>query len=98
MAKKNRLISINITKAKVIAISLKYKANQLEYSAEVGLISEYDKPITSVYIGNDAWEESKRAELTLKTIDIANQLREEIEISVIRKMNSMQKILECKTE
>lgn len=92
----DRLIPINITKAKVVSVYLQYKKDQLEFSAEVGLISEYGKPLTTIRVGNGNWEKESNAELSLETIDLANKVREEIEIAVIRFMNSKQNVIEHK--
>ena len=91
---KDGLIPINITKAKVTAIVLQYKETKLEFNAEVSLIDDYGKCVTSIHIGNGRWEATDNAELSLSTIELAKQIRSEIEISVIRFMNSKQKVLE----
>jgi len=96
--KKQKFLPINITKATIVAIALKYKEKQLEYNAEVSLVSEFGKPITSVYVSNSNWNEEDNAELTLNTIAFANSIRTEIETSVIRFMNSKQNVIEHKKD
>ncbi len=92
----DNLIPINITKAKVVAISLNFRENQLEFRAEVSLLSEYGKPITSIYIGTDNYNEKNNVELSLESIELAKQVRFEIEVAIIRFMNSKQNVIEHK--
>ncbi len=91
--RKQKFLPINITKATVVAIALTYKEKQLQYSAEVSLVSEFGKPITSVYVSNNSWDEKDKAELTLNTIALANSIRTEIETCVIKFMNSKQGVI-----
>lgn len=95
----SKFIPINITKARVAAIYLFFKEDGLKYRAEVALISTMsgeEKQITTVQIGNDSWSELDRAECTIVASEVAKALRDEIEIAVIRHMNSKQNILEHK--
>jgi hypothetical protein len=94
-----RFIPINITKAQIVAIYLQFKPERLEYRAEVALFSEIggqERKVTSINVGNDAWDEKQRADLSLETIDLASRLREEVEVAVVRFMNSKQNVLEHK--
>ena len=92
-----KFLPINITKATVISVALKYEEKQLKFNAEVALINEYGKRITSVYVGNDNWN-GENAELTLLCIDLAKKIRAEIEDSVTKFMNAQQKIIDYKKD
>ena len=90
------LLPLQITGAKVRRITLQYEEKILKFSAEVGLVMQNGDILTSLYIGNDSWDDKKNAELTLLTIELANQLRDEIAISVTRQLNKIQNVLDVK--
>lgn len=89
----DKFIPINITKAKVVAVYLQFKEEMLEFSAEVSLISDVGKQITTIRIGNGNWDKEQNADLSLETIELANELRAEVETSITRYMNAKQKLL-----
>ena len=92
----SEFIPINITKAKVVAISLKYGKDKLEFNAEVSLLNDREEQVTSIYVGNGNWDEKNNAEMSIETIELAKKVRKEVEISVIRHMNKKQNIIEHK--
>lgn len=93
--KYDRLIPINITKSKIESIHVNFgDENKLRWSATVVLLTDKDVRITSIQIGNTAWDEKERAELPLPGIEWANRLSQEVEIAVTRHMNQMQNVLE----
>lgn len=89
----DKFIPINITKAKVVAVYLQYKENMLEFSAEVSLINDGGKQITTIRVGNGNWDKEQNAELALETIELANEIRLEVEKAVILFMNAKQKLI-----
>ena len=93
-----RLIPINITKAKIEKIALTFSDSdkELNYNAEVTLIDDYGKHITSIYISNGGWNKDDRAKITPYIIDLAGKIRAEVEVQVIRHINKQQRTLEHK--
>ena len=87
------LLPINITKVKIKRIVLDYQDDKLVFSVEVGLISDYGIPVTSMYVSNNNYNNTSNAETSLRTISLSKKLREEIKVSVVRFMNRSQKII-----
>jgi hypothetical protein len=85
-----KLLPITIKGAKVTSLQLKFE-DELKWNAEVTLMMENDSRLTSIWIGNDCWDEKKRAELEISGYELAGQLRSVVEIAVTRKLNELHK-------
>lgn len=87
-----KLLPINIKGVVVTGVSLKF-GDELKWLAEVSLLMENDIRLTSIYIGNDTWDESRKAEFPIEGYELAGEIQKVVEVAVTRKLNSMNKML-----
>jgi hypothetical protein len=89
------LIPIQITGARVNAMAFQYKDDDHvpEFSCTVELIDAHGKKITSISISSASWL-SDRCEPSLKLIELAAKIKNELDNMVTIHMNQKQRIIE----
>lgn len=92
----SKILPINIVGAKVTGIHFGFEDDELKWSAEVCLLMEDNKRLTSISVGNNTWEESKKAKLDIEGYELAGKLRQIVETAVTRHLNALNQTIEHK--
>jgi len=93
-----RLLPINITGAKVTALSFEFSEDDSlpTFRTCVALYDNYGKRITTIQISNQSWDTLGKCEMTIDLVELAGKVRRELESVVTTHMNKQNKTLEMK--
>lgn len=87
-----RGLDINITKAKLVSFSVQAKESEPVVSAEIALITEGGKVITTYSVGSDSWRNDK-LEIPLEAYPLLGELVHILEAVTVKHCRDSQRAL-----
>lgn len=91
-----KLIPINIVGARVSSMGFTYKdENQIpDFGMVIELIDAQDRRLTSISIRSESWD-SNRCEPSMRLLELAANIRKELDMLATQHLNKKQKVLEA---
>lgn len=93
--KPDDLIPINIVSTRLVGLSFEFTESVLpNFVANVALIDDTGKQVTTITVGSSTWRDYGNIELSGSTYALISEVVLKVTVSIVQYMNSQKKILD----